>query len=388
MSPPVPAPPEPRGRFAFAVDAACPATGARTGVLVTPHGAARTPAFMPVGTHAAVKGVDPDALRATGAGIVLCNTYHLAIRPGEAVVSALGGLHRFMGWPGPILTDSGGFQVFSLAALTSVDDDGVSFRSHLDGAPVRLTPERAMEIQLALGADILMVFDECLAHDAPREAVAASVERRTLPWAGRCLGLHPRDGRALFGIVQGGLFEDLRAGHARRLAGMDFDGFALGGLSVGETAEQFRRMVEATTHLLPAGKPRYLMGVGSLPEMLDAIALGVDMFDCVLPTRNARNGQAFTADGPVQIRNARFAADPLPLEPSCPCPACSRAFSRGYLRHLFQVKEMLGCTLLSLHNLTFMQRLMTDVRAAIASGGYPSFRDETVRRWTGAEAPE
>ncbi len=373
--------PHSRGPFALEILARCPRTRARAGRVRTPHGSAETPAFMPVGTAATVKGVEPGLLRESGSEIVLCNTYHLALRPGSEVVRDLGGLHRFMGWDGPILTDSGGYQVFSLADLTEIDADGVTFKSHLDGSVLRLTPERAMEIQLDLGADIVMVLDECLPKEADRDSARRSIETRTLPWSERCLALRPRDGRAVFGIGQGGVFEDLRIGHARALAALPFDGFAIGGLSVGETGPEFRRMIEVTTEILPEDRCRYLMGVGSLPEILDAIALGVDLFDCVLPTRNARNGQAFTAEGPFHMRNARWTRDPSPIEAGCPCPACARGLSRAYLRHLFQAGEMLGPILLTLHNLRFMQRLMSGARAAIAAGTFDAWRTERIAAW-------
>ncbi|MSR75021.1 MAG: tRNA guanosine(34) transglycosylase Tgt [Planctomycetes bacterium] len=366
-----------RGPFASEILAQCPKTAARRTRLRTPHGTAETPAFMPVGTAATVKGADPEALLATGSEFVLCNTYHLALRPGAELIAELGGLHRFMGWNGPVLTDSGGFQVFSLAQLRKVDDDGVSFRSHIDGAVMRLTPERATEIQLLLGADVIMAFDECLPHDADAASVRASVQRRTLPWAKRCLALHPQDGRALFGIGQGGMHEDLRREHMTALREMPFDGFAVGGLSVGESNSDFRRILAVTAPLMPPEKPRYLMGVGSVPEILDAIALGIDMFDCVLPSRNARNGQALTFAGPVRMRNAAHTRSAQPLEADCDCSACSRGFSRAYLRHLLMANEILGAMLMTLHNLRFMQRLMERARDSIVRGDFTEFATAT-----------
>jgi len=367
--------------FAYTVENACAATAARVGTLTTPHGAASTPAFMPVGTAAAVKGLDPTQVRATGSEVLLANTYHLALRPGDDVVRDLGGLHAFMRWDGPILTDSGGYQVFSLCELTEVDADGVTFRNHLDGKYLRLTAERAMEIQLNLGADIMMVFDECLPHDASADAVRSSVFERTLPWSERCLDLHPRDGRALFAIGQGALDADLRREHLLAIRDQEFDGFAIGGLSVGETSDDFRRMIEASTEVMPIEKPRYLMGVGSVPEIIDAVALGVDMFDCVLPSRNARNGEGMTFEGIIRLKNAQHARDDRVLDPTCPCATCAGGFTRAYLRHLVMARELLGASLMTQHNLTFMQRLMTALRDALAGGGFPDWRAATLARW-------
>jgi queuine tRNA-ribosyltransferase len=329
---------------------------------------------MAVGTAATVKALTPDQVRRTGTEVVLCNTYHLAVRPGEEVIAAAGGLHRFMGWDGPILTDSGGFQVFSLATARSVDENGVTFRNHVDGAEMRLTPERAMEIQQALRSDIAMVLDECLPFPCDDETARRSLEERTLPWEIRSLACHPRDGRAVFAIGQGGFSEAVRASCLAELMRHPFDGFAIGGLAVGESREVFLRMVEVSTALLPWDKPRYLMGVGSPRELLDAIALGVDLFDCVLPTRNARNGQALTASGPIRLRNAAHAKDFRPLEEGCPCEACGPGLSRAYLRHLFVANEMLAGTLVTSHNLTFLQRLMACARAAIAEGRFAEWR--------------
>jgi queuine tRNA-ribosyltransferase len=367
-------PSSPRGAFGFEVLARDPGGRARAGVVTTPHGRARTPAFMAVGTAATVKALTPEQVRRTGTEVVLCNTYHLAVRPGEDLIAAAGGLHRFMGWDGPILTDSGGFQVFSLATSRVVDDDGVTFRNHVDGAEMRLTPERAMAIQVALGSDVAMVLDECLPHPCDDDAARRSLEERTLPWELRSLACHPRDGRAVFAIGQGGFSESLRASCLAELLRHPFDGFAIGGLAVGESREVFLRMVDVSTSVIPADKPRYLMGVGSPRELLDAIALGVDLFDCVLPTRNARNGQALTAAGPVRLRNACYARDFGPLEAGCPCEACGPGLSRAYLRHLFASGEMLAGTLVTSHNLTYLQRLMAGARDAIAAGKFEEFR--------------
>jgi queuine tRNA-ribosyltransferase len=368
-----------RGPFSFAVDAVD--GRARAGRMCTPHGTAETPAFMAVGTAATVKALTPEQVRRTGTEVVLCNTYHLALRPGEAVVERLGGLHRFMGWDGPILTDSGGFQVFSLASLTETDADGVVFKNHLDGARMKLTPERSLAIQSALGADLLMAFDECLPYPCDEERVRRSLHERTLPWEIRSLAAAPSDGRACFAIGQGGFFPDVRAECLRELVRHPFHGFALGGLSVGESFAEFRAMVDLSTALLPPDKPRYVMGVGTPREMLAAVHLGVDLFDCVLPTRNARNGQALTADGPVRLRNAAHAADPRPLEEGCACEACGPGLSRAYLRHLFMAEEMLAATLVSSHNLSFLARLMRGARAAIAAGSFADYAAAALERW-------
>src|SRR5262245_24762973 len=341
---------------------------ARAGLLHTPHGAVETPAFMPVGTQATVKGLTPDQLRDAGARIVLGNTYHLTLRPGDELVAALGGLHRFMAWDGPILTDSGGFQVYSLAQARKITDDGATFRSHIDGALLELTPERAVAIQENLGSDIAMCLDECPPADAAPETMREAV-RRTIAWAARCKAAHRRTDQALFAIVQGGTDLALRAHCARELVALDFPGYALGGFSVGETAEQMVAALTPTAALLPEHRPRYLMGVGRPEDVLDGVAAGIDLFDCVLPTRNGRNAFAFTADGPLRLRNARHRRDPAPLESDCPCYTC-RAFSRAYLHHLFLADEMLGPTLLSLHNVAFYLRLMADVRQAIEAGRF------------------
>ena len=352
---------------------------ARVGTVVTRHGTFATPAFMPVGTQGCLKGLMPADVAATGAEMILGNTYHLMLRPGEATVAKLGNLHGFMAWPGPILTDSGGFQVFSLADRSRMDDDGVTFRSHLDGASVRLTPERSMAVQNALGADVIMAFDHCPPGDAPA-AVQRDAAERTLRWIGRCVAAHGRpDEQALFGIVQGGVDLDLRAFCADELARLDLPGYALGGLAVGEGFENMRRVLARTTVRLPADLPRYLMGVGYPRDIVEAVSHGVDMFDCVLPTRSGRSLNCFTRDeGILKLKNARFAEDAGPIEAECDCYAC-RTFSRGAVRHFYQAGEMLGPILASLHNLRFYQRLMTDLRAAIRGGTLDEFRRSDPR---------
>jgi queuine tRNA-ribosyltransferase len=347
-------------------------SGARLGLLETRHGMVETPAFMPVGTQATVKGLTPDQINATGTKMLLANTYHLALRPGEQVVESLGGLHAFMGWDGPILTDSGGFQVFSLAERNRVTDHGVAFRSHLDGRLLELTPERAMAIQEALGADVAMCLDHCPSLPASVAEIADAV-RRTIDWAVRCKAAHVRADQALFGIVQGGPHADLRAQCVHALLALDFDGYAVGGVSVGEGREEVRQALAVTTHLLPHDKPRYLMGIGRPQDILDAVATGIDLFDCVMPTRNGRNATCFTDKGYVKLRNAAHRLDPRPIEDGCDCLACCR-FSRSYLRHLFMAKEMLGPILASIHNLTFLHRLTSKIRAAIAAGRFVQFR--------------
>ncbi len=340
---------------------------ARTGRLQTAHGTIETPAFMPVGTQATVKAMTPDAVAGTGAQCILANTYHLMLRPGPERIERLGGLHKFMNWPGPILTDSGGYQVWSLAGLRKMDEDGVEFRSHLDGSAHHLSPERAVEIQHLLGADIAMVLDECTALDASKKDVAASM-RLSMRWAGRCKeAFRAKDGRRLFGIVQGGLHDDLRAESAETLVGIGFDGYAIGGLSVGEGQEEMFRVLDNVAPLLPEDRPRYLMGVGKPQDLIGAVMRGIDMFDCVLPTRSGRTDQAFTSHGPLNMRNARHKDDPGPLDGACGCPAC-KDYSRAYLHHLVMAKEILGAMLLTWHNLTYYQDLMAGMRRAIAKG--------------------
>ena len=340
---------------------------ARTGRLVTAHGTIETPAFMPVGTAATVKAMTPEGVAATGARIVLGNTYHLMLRPGAERIAALGGLHRFMNWPHAILTDSGGFQVMSLAALRQISEEGVSFRSHLDGSSHLLTPERSIQIQHLLGADITMAFDECTPFPATREAVEASMEL-SMRWALRSrAAFTAREGHGIFGIVQGGVHDDLRRRSAARLVDIGFDGYAIGGLAIGEGQATTFAMVEASLPGLPEDRPRYLMGVGKPGDIVGAVRRGVDMFDCVLPTRSGRTGQAFTRAGTLNLRNARHADDPAPLDPLCRCPACT-GFSRAYLHHLTKAREILASMLLTTHNLTYYADLMADLRAAIAAG--------------------
>ena len=354
---------------------------ARTGEIATAHGVVHTPAFMPVGTQAAIKGVHHDDVRASGAEILLGNTYHLMLRPSAERIAALGGLHTFMRWPYPILTDSGGFQVMSLAPLRKITEEGVTFRSHIDGAMVELTPERAMEVQILLGSDIAMQLDECVRLPAERGEIERAMNL-SLRWAERCKrafeGAAP--GRALFGIVQGGDDQKLRAASARALADIGFPGYAIGGLAVGETQDVMLGIVTETAAALPAERPRYLMGVGMPSDILEAVARGVDMFDCVMPTRNGRHGLAFTRFGPINIKNARHADDPRPIDAESRCPA-ARDFSRAYLHHLFRSGESLGGTLLSLINLFYYQDLMAGARAAIRGGRFANFLDETKEQW-------
>ncbi|HEU5319435.1 MAG TPA: tRNA guanosine(34) transglycosylase Tgt [Methylomirabilota bacterium] len=354
---------------------------ARAGRLHTPHGAVDTPVFMPVGTRAAVKSLSPDEVWAAGARLVLGNTYHLLLRPGHALIGELGGLHRFMGWPGALLTDSGGFQVFSLARLRRLREEGVEFRSPVDGAAHLLTPELVVEIQHALGADIIHPLDECLAYPATRETTERSLAL-TLRWARRAQAAHARGpgGQALFGIVQGGSFPDLRERAAAETVALGFEGYAIGGMAVGEPKGAMYDLTEATAAVLPAARPRYLMGVGKPEDLVESVARGSDMFDCVLPTRNARNGQAFTGDGPLSIKQARWARDERPLDPDCACPACRR-FSRAYLRHLFVCEELLVYRLLTLHNLHFYLGLLAAMRAAIAARAFAPFRTRFFSRY-------
>jgi queuine tRNA-ribosyltransferase len=345
---------------------------ARRGRLQTAHGSIETPAFMPVGTAATVKAMLPEIVASTGAEIILANTYHLMLRPGAERVARLGGLHRFMNWPGPILTDSGGFQVMSLAELRSIDDEGVAFRSHVDGSRHLLTPARAVAIQHQLDADITMVLDECPRFGAWPDEIAKAM-CRSLLWAGRCRqAFTSRAGYGLFGIVQGGVSEALRATCARELVDIGFDGYALGGLAVGEGQSRMFQVIEATLPHLPEARPRYLMGVGKPADLVGAVARGIDMFDCVLPTRSGRTGQAFTRFGALNLRNARHAEDPRPLDESLDCPA-SRDYSRAYLHHLVRAGEILGAVLLTWHNLAYYQALMAEMRAAIQAGTFADF---------------
>jgi queuine tRNA-ribosyltransferase len=354
---------------------------ARTGEIATAHGLVRTPAFMPVGTQAAIKGVHHDDVRASGADILLGNTYHLMLRPGAERVAALGGLHEFMRWPMPILTDSGGYQVMSLSPLRKVAEAGVTFRSHIDGATVELTPERAIEVQILLGSDIAMQLDECIGLPAERDEIERAMQL-SLRWAERCKRAFEKapSGHALFGIVQGGDDPQLREASAQGLVGVGFDGYAIGGLAVGETQEVMLKVVGETAPALPAERPRYLMGVGTPGDILEAVGRGIDMFDCVLPTRNGRHGLAFTRFGPINIKNAHHAEDMRPLDADSRCPA-ARDFSRAYLHHLFKAGEALGGTLLSIVNLFYYQDLMEGARSAIAAGRFADYAALTKELW-------
>ncbi len=362
----------------WSLEAADPGTHARCGVLSTLRGEVRTPCFMPVGTQGTVKGLAAPWVRQTGAEMILANTYHLVLRPGAELVAQLGGLHRFMGWQGPILTDSGGFQVFSLSQRMQLDESGVTFRSHVDGSTVRLTPERAIRVQELLGSDIAMVLDHVVPLPESAQVVQEAMQR-SIRWAARCREAQRRHDQALFGIVQGGLDVELRRRCLKQLLQIGFDGYAIGGLSVGEPPPEMYRVLRATVPEMPEDKPRYLMGVGRPEDLLEAIACGVDMFDCVMPTRNGRNAMAFTARGPIRIRNRRYREDTRPLEEDCPCLACRH--SRAYLRHLFLSREMLGPVLLSIHNLTYYQRLLAGAREAIARGEFAAWRAEQHRGW-------
>lgn len=364
--------------FSFDLLATDPATSARRGVFHTPHGPVQTPAFMPVGTLGTVKGLTIDQVRATGAHMILGNTYHLHLRPGEEVVRELGGLHKFMGWEGPILTDSGGFQIFSLAARTKITESGAVFHSHIDGRRIELTPERAVAIQEALGSDVAMVLDHVIGLPAPVEAVRDAMER-TIRWARRCQEAAVRPDQTLFAIVQGGLDAALRKECAQRLCSMEFRGYAIGGLSVGEPPPQMYRILTHTCPQLPVDRPRYLMGVGRPQDLLAGVARGVDLFDCVMPTRNGRNASAFTRKGMLKLRNAVHRTDSAPLEEDCPCLACKH--SRGYLRHLFMADEMLGPILVTHHNLVYYQRLMQEARLALEERRFPAFLDATFAGW-------
>jgi queuine tRNA-ribosyltransferase len=358
----------------------CAQTGARLGRLHTPHGVIETPTFMPVGTQASVKGMSPEELKTLGAEIILSNTYHLFLRPGHELVKEAGGLHKFMNWDRPILTDSGGFQVFSLSEMRKINEQGVEFRSHINGDKLSLTPESATQVQNALGADIIMAFDECPPYPAEYEYVKQSTER-TSRWAERCLKAHSRSGdQALFGIVQGGMHKDLRKQSALDLTSLDFPGYAMGGLSVGEPKPLMYEMLEETIHILPSDKPRYLMGVGSPDALLDGSIRGVDMFDCVLPTRIARNGTLMTSQGRLVVRNAKYTSDFGPLDPECTCYACMN-YSRAYIRHLIKADEMFGLRLTTIHNLHFLVHLMAQVREAIREDRLGTFRDQFFEKY-------
>ncbi len=370
----------------FELIATCPQTMARRGRLHTPHGVIETPVFMPVGTQATVKTLSPEELRDIGAGIILSNTYHLHLRPGEETVRLAGGLHRFMNWPGAVLTDSGGFQVFSLSPLRRISEQGVEFRSHISGEKLFLSPEGAMQIQHALGADIIMAFDECPPYPAERDYVRASTER-TGRWTARARAAHAvaqerSEGarqQALFAIVQGGMHADLRAEAAAVLVEGDYPGYAIGGLSVGEPKAVMHEILEQTTPLLPADRPRYLMGVGAPDDLFEGVMRGIDMFDCVLPTRIARNGTVFTSSGRLNVRNASCAQDFRPLDEECDCHTC-RNYSRAYIRHLLKADETFGIRLTSYHNVAFLVRLMERIRAAIAAGTLPALRRDFYGR--------
>ncbi len=362
----------------FALLAECPDSQARRGTLVTRRGVVETPAFMPVGTQGTVKGMLPEQLKEIGAKLILGNTYHLYLRPGHERLARFGGLHRFMNWDRPILTDSGGFQVFSLGDLRKIDEDGVRFQSHLDGSAHVLTPELSIAIQEALGSDIMMVFDECIPHPATREYIATSTARSTR-WAARSKQARTDHSAALFGIVQGGMEYDLRRQSAEALLDIGFDGYALGGLSVGESAEIMYQVMEWTLPLLPQASPRYVMGVGTPENLVEAVSRGADMFDCVMPTRNARNGVLFTGFGRLSIKQARYAEDLDPVDPHCDCYVC-RNYSRAYLRHLYQSNEILASVLNTTHNLYYYLQLMRQMRDAIATGGFMAFRDDFYRR--------
>lgn len=363
--------PMPSTPFSFQLHHTDSSTAARRSTFHTPHGPVEMPAFMPVATLGSVKGLEVEQIRRTGTRMVLGNAYHLALRPGEEVVESLGGLHKFTGWDGPILTDSGGFQLFSLAHRTEVTEQQAVFRSHIDGRLVELSPERAVAIQQSLGSDVAMVLDHVVELPADEQTVRDAAER-TVRWARRCKDAATRADQALFAIVQGGLDAELRRWCARKLTEMDFAGYAVGGLSVGEEPAEMYRMLEATVPELPESRPRYLMGVGRPEDLLEAIGRGIDLFDCVMPTRNGRNAMAFTDSGPLRLRNSQYERDDRPLEDDCPCPACRR--SRGYIRHLFMSAEMLGPILLSIHNLTYYQRLLAAARVAIEEDRFEEFR--------------
>lgn len=358
----------------------CKQSGARLGVLHTPHGDIETPIFMPVGTQATVKSMTPEELKEIGSQIILSNTYHLYLRPGHELVKKAGGLHEFMHWDKPILTDSGGFQVFSLGPLRKISEEGVEFRSHLDGSKHFLTPEKAMEIQNALGSDIMMAFDECAPYPASREYVKNSLERTTR-WLERCKEAHKNpEKQALFGIIQGGMYKDLREQSAKEITAIDLPGYAIGGLSVGEPKPMMYDILEHTTPFMPVDKPRYLMGVGSPDDLIEGVIRGVDMFDCVLPTRIARNGTAMTSQGKVVVRNATYAEDFTPLDPECDCYTC-RNYTKAYIRHLIKTNEMLGARLITTHNLHFLLKLMENIRQAIREDRLLDFRKEFFTKY-------
>lgn len=365
--------------FNFTIEKTDQQSCRRLGTITTARGAIHTPVFMPVGTQATVKALTPEEVSGQiGAEVILCNTYHLYLRPGHEVIERLGGLHRFMNWSRPILTDSGGFQVYSLSALRKISDDGVEFQSHIDGSTHFLTPERVIAIQRALGADIIMCLDECISYPASREHAAAATGRTTL-WAARCKQAARGEGQALFGIVQGGMFKELREKSAYELQQIGFDGYAIGGLSVGESTEAMRDMVEYTVSMLPENRPRYLMGVGTPADIVECVGRGIDMFDCVLPTRNARNGMLFTRSGKIAIKNAQYREDDRPLDEQCSCYTC-RNYSRAYLRHLYMAHEILSYRLNTLHNLFYFATLLEGLRIALREGRYEEFRRAFYRQ--------
>lgn len=353
---------------------------ARAATVTTPHGSFDTPAFMPVGTNATVKSLTPEEVAETGSQILLCNAYHLYMRPGQDIVAKMGGLHSFMNWNGPILTDSGGFQVYSLASLRKIDNDGVSFRSHIDGSEHRFTPESVMKLENDLGADIIMCFDECTPYPATREYAENSIQI-TSNWARRCVESHQRGDQALFGIVQGGVYQDLRERSANDLLQLPFPGYAIGGLMLGEDKEKTWAICDAMNEILPKDKPRYLMGVGTPEDFLEAIYRGVDMFDCVVPTRLARTSHLLTWNGKLTLKQARFREDENPIDENCGCYCC-RNYSRAYLRHLFQAGEILASRLASLHNITFFQQFMAKCRKTICEGTFEAFRDNFLQKNT------
>ena len=358
----------------------CKQTGARRGVIHTPHGDIQTPVFMPVGTQATVKSMTPEELKEVNAQIILSNTYHLFLRPGHELVKEAGGLHNFMHWDRPILTDSGGFQVFSLGKLRKITEEGVEFQSHLDGSKKFLSPEKAMEVENALGSDIMMAFDECCPYPSSYEYTKKSMERTTR-WAKRCKEAHKRpEDQGLFGIIQGGFYEDLRKKSAEDLIELDFPGYAIGGISVGEPKEKFIEILQYTAPLMPKDKPRYLMGVGTPDYLIEAAIAGIDMCDCVLPTRIARHGTALTSHGKLVVRNATYEHDFTPLDPECDCYACKN-YTRAYIRHLIKANEILGIRLLSIHNIKFLTNLMDKVRIEIENDNLGSFRDEFYRKY-------
>lgn len=358
----------------------CKQTGARRGIVHTPHGDIQTPVFMPVGTQATVKSMTPEELKEVGAQIILANTYHLFLRPGHELIKEAGGLHKFMHWDRPILTDSGGFQVFSLGALRTISEEGVEFRSHLDGSKQFLSPEKAMEVENALGADIIMAFDECCPYPSTYEYTKKSMERTTR-WAKRCKEAHSRkEDQGLFGIIQGGFYKDLRKQSAEDLIKLDFPGYAIGGISVGEPKDEFLDILQYTTPLMPENKPRYLMGVGTPDYLVEAAIAGIDMCDCVIPTRLARHGTAFTSKGKIVVRNAIYERDFNPLDDECDCYACKN-YTRAYIRHLVKTNEILGIRLLSIHNIKFLTNLMDKVRIEIERDNLGSFRKEFYRKY-------